>query len=101
MAEIDSPLGSEDATEVIPATREHPARHRVGHYLADPYVEAARLRLASVDGTYRLPTSNPAISDELVTMNATLAAQTNIAGTLGAIYEQNERILMMLESIAE
>lgn len=72
-AEEVFPLGAFDATRVNPLVDGKPLpRFRVAYALADPFVTNARLRLVSVNGTYRLPVSNPATSDELETLNATM-----------------------------
>lgn len=60
MAEEVHPLGSEDATVVTPTIAGYLLRKfRTAIHIADPYVLNARLRLASVEGNYRLPVSLP------------------------------------------
>ena len=73
MAEVDFPSGDLDATVVHPVVEGYTLdKSRVAFHIADPYVLDARLRLASVGGVYRLPVSNPAVSDELITQTGLL-----------------------------
>ena len=58
MTEVTFPLGGYDATEVDVTTSGYTyQKYRQAVHIGDPFVEGARLRLASVDGTYRLPVS--------------------------------------------
>jgi len=102
MAELDRASGDLDATEVEVAGAEYTVpKKRVAYHLADPYVVDARLRLALVSGVYRVPTSNPAISDELILQKAILTQIKFNTSANETLVAQNEQIIMLLESIAE
>ncbi len=63
-----------------------------GVHIVDPFAEDdGRLRLAIVDGVLRLPTSNPAISDELELITPAILAQT--------LYQQTMHNTTVLEAI--
>jgi hypothetical protein len=57
----DFPVGSWDASQVDFSINGYVlTKHRQGIHIADPYVKNARLRLALVNGNYRIPASLPA-----------------------------------------
>jgi len=79
-----------------------------GVALYDPLLKE-HVRLAKVSGVNRLPTSNPVISDAVVAQSVILSAQAldlsnqlkAVQGSLDRLAEQNENIMMFLESIAK
>jgi len=78
MVEIDKAQGGWDATEVqVPQEGVNQSKTRQAISIADPYVLDARLRLALVNGNFRLPTSDPLISDNVVANGEKLTSILN------------------------
>jgi len=88
MAEEDFPLGSEDSTVVTPTIGGYLLRKfRTAVSLADPYVLNARLRLASINGVYRLPASAV-----LVASSGSEVSIDSISASLTAIDTVHKRV---------
>ena len=73
MAEVVSPSGDLDATTVNPTVDgEVLSKRREAIHLADPFVVDARLRLALVGSSYRLPVSSPSVTSNDFMLSAAM-----------------------------
>lgn len=81
-------LGSADATQITPTIQgKQVPKYRLSVALTDPYDEDARLRLAQVDGAYRLPVSVAPNKISTTSFNSRDAATLAAAATFQGVGE--------------